>query len=180
MDSKSSNKTNVPRAELFLFRHGEKAFMISQDPVLTERGQTQAQNLATSVKKQFLPKPKQVLSSPKKRAVLTFTPLSETCHLKLNISDLLIERKLDETTAQFDLRMKDLASELTKNTLANSVVYAVTHSDVIEKVLSYAPFLNEDSEPPRHLIALGSCYYLNFEIDQNGFWIFKAHGGGFI
>jgi broad specificity phosphatase PhoE len=169
----------LPPSELFIFRHGEKQFSMSQNPALTERGQKQAQNLAKAVKEQFMPLPKILLSSPKRRAVLTFTPLSDLSS-NLNISDLLNEQKHSESSIDFDQRIKQLIQELTKNTVTHSVVYAVTHSDVIEKIINFAPYLNEISEPPRHLISLGSCYYIHFEIDKNGFWIFKAHGGGFI
>jgi phosphohistidine phosphatase SixA len=153
------------RGKVFIFRHGEKENIGSQNPPLSARGQKQAQNLVQMVLDKKLPAPNMLLASPSMRTRQTFFHLSET--LKVSITDKpeLIERKNSENAEQFSKRV-----QLTLNWISSQntfPVFLVTHFDWIEEAMTFIPSdtdLNQDSYR-----SWRPLQFMGFEI-EDGIW----------
>lgn len=123
--------------EIVLFRHAKKATN-SADPDLSQEGLKQAQSLVAIVKKNSLPLPQQLLSSPRRRAQQTLMQLQEEFQIPLVLEPALDERSPHETRMAFKSRInhflfKDLPSK------SKECVFLCTHLDWFEIFAEISP-----------------------------------------
>lgn len=127
--------------EFVLFRHAQKASW-TQDPDLSKEGHEQAQQLIRWVQDKKLPTPQRLLSSPRKRAQQTFTPLQEALSVPLIIESSLDERLHSETGKIFEARVRQFLTTTLFEQNAETL-YLVTHMDWLE-VFSWAAPITVD------------------------------------
>lgn len=139
--------------KVVIFRHATRSPSSLGDPSLNEEGKKQAQLIASSVfPSGSLPLPTQIISSPKRRAMETFLPLSYSAHLPLTVNQGLDERGHHESLKTFTLRIKHFLSQLEtldQSSLPSSppsCIYVCSHLDWIEEFLMLIPSDLSDTE----------------------------------
>jgi len=122
--------------KMILFRHAEKTSDGTSNPKLSPRGREQAEKLSEEVSAKKLPKPQVLLVSPRSRAQETFAVLSQKSGVALKVTDLLDERKPEESSADFRRRVQELLVLIQMDYQDNDCVYLCTHFDWIEEFLT--------------------------------------------
>lgn len=120
---------------LIIFRHAEKAFE-AYNPDLTPHGHQQAKKIAQLVAEKTLPQPTLIYSSPKKRALSTFHPLSELTGIATVPFPALDERMWTENLEQFHKRIDHFFNEIEKLRATDEVIYACSHFDWVEEFMT--------------------------------------------
>lgn len=153
--------------EIVIFRHAQKASWAA-DPDLSSEGLRQAREIVHLVQKGTLPKPELLLSSPRRRAQQTLTPVQEHFQIPLLLRPALNERESSENAKRFEDRIKIfLHQELPQE--RSTCIFLCTHLDWLE-VFSWAAPLNEDigqeifGMPPAHF------YHIELETDPSSPW----------
>ena len=99
--------------QVILLRHATRNTHELGDPPLNVVGLTQAQALVEKLKPNGpLPVPTVILSSPKKRARETLTPLSQSTGLAIVVDERIDERHQNESLKVFETRVQDLLASL--------------------------------------------------------------------
>lgn len=121
--------------QIFIFRHGEKQNTFDHDPDLTPRGLIQAQNLAKKVELKQLPQPDLIFASPKIRAQRSFQYLSKSTQVKIQTSELLLERAGTESRNEFRRRVLGFLQKVAES--PGNCAFVCTHYDwALETMLS--------------------------------------------
>ncbi len=160
--------------EFVLFRHAQKSSW-TNDPDLSEEGHRQALLIVELVYQQLLPRPTQLLSSPKKRAQQTLIPTQEELQIPLIIEPTLDERSTLETGRDFETRIKTFVQHALPKK-PHSCLFMCTHLDWLE-VFSWAAPLSTDISsdilhvPPAHY------YHFALSNDENSPWKLIKKGG---
>ncbi|MCX7977859.1 MAG: histidine phosphatase family protein [Bdellovibrionaceae bacterium] len=155
--------------KLVVLRHAAKGVFPLLDPELTPEGLRQAAELAARTKKSLLPVPTQLLSSPRRRARQTLTPLAEMWGLSVKDSLLLYDRQNDERADAFRLRIRQFIQQMSELD-ERTVVYCCSHMDWLDE---FTALMDCD----RDLSDFGpwrTCQYLIFE-HQNS-WFYRGQG----
>lgn len=161
--------------KLVLLRHATRSPYESGDAQLTTFGLSQAEKLATMIAPQGpLPQPTHLISSPKKRALQTLSPLSQATGLSLAIDPRLDERKNIETLEEFEARIdavfRDCSAKDTSD--REACIYLCTHLDWLESALSIFSSDLSDIDAAR---GFSPCEYLVFKV-EGGMCYSKARG----
>jgi broad specificity phosphatase PhoE len=155
-----------------LFRHAQKGILPFEDPELSLKGFEQSGNLVDLIKNKSLPVPTFLFVSPKRRTSQTFYPISKHHSLTPHISDLLDQRKNDESSLQFRGRIQTFLNELELRTSAE-VIYACTHYDWLEDAMA---LIHCDRDLNTFEFShWAPTQYLIFEIENN-IWKFIGKG----
>lgn len=159
--------------EIFVFRHAEKDYSAEADPPLSIRGLKQAEKLAKAVEEGQIPRPQKLWSSPKRRALQSFLPLSELLGLEITVDPMLDQRIYSESGRDFGQRVRSFIDQ--KLTLQNEFpLFICTHSDWIENLGWAAPLKGNLNIGQ---LILTSGHYLKFELDDKGLWRYLSRGG---
>lgn len=156
--------------KLILLRHATRstgASFADADPPLNTIGRAQAEDFAgfPDQPQKKLPRPTQLITSPKLRAVETLAPLARALNLKAAVLTELDERQNDESSEAFQTRVKR-AFELIKNrSAATDTIYVCSHLDFIEAAVAYWP---TDLSTQQMGAAWSPLDYQVFEHDQKG------------
>lgn len=123
---------------LGLFRHAEKQDDWSGDPALTAHGLLQAQRIQHWVQLKKLPPPERILTSPRKRAQSTLTPLAQAQGISVQVTAALDERQNHESQLMFRQRIENFLADLMK-IHSSQKIFLCTHYDWIEEFLNCFP-----------------------------------------
>jgi phosphohistidine phosphatase SixA len=127
-----------------VFRHAEKQSEWGHDPSLSLKGEKQSHHLKEWIRDGKIPAPTRLASSPKTRALLTFSPLNRALGIKLEKLDALNERQPEENLDSFKQRVRQVIAEFSVK--SEDVIFLCTHLDWIEEFLSAVPSDTEFSE----------------------------------
>jgi broad specificity phosphatase PhoE len=155
-----------------LFRHAQKGITPFEDPELSLKGFEQSGGLVDLIKNKSLPAPTFLFISPRRRTSQTFYPISKHYSLTPQVSDLLDQRKNEESSLQFRQRVQTFLKELE---LRNSedTVFACTHYDWLEEAMS---LIHCDRDLSTFEFShWAPTQYVIFEIENN-FWKFSGKG----
>ncbi len=119
-----------------LFRHAHKGSSPYDDPELSKQGQEQAASLVHLINRAEIPKPNQLLVSPRRRTSQTFYPVSREFNLQSKIQKALDQRNSNESHAEFRERVSQFLMQADQLESAGSVVYVCTHYDWIEEAMT--------------------------------------------
>lgn len=159
--------------KLVLFRHATRSPYDGGDSVLSAKGRAQAEGIVGQISPQGpLPAPTRLLVSPKRRARETFTPLSNTLHIGLEVETRLDERSQVETGGEFRERIESLFSDLEVLVSPNSCVWLCTHLDWIEAAMVT---MNHDLNDLEASVGWSAAEYKVFRL-EDGIWKSKAKG----
>lgn len=114
---------------LILMRHGARE---TYGDKLSLEGLRQANALVDAVEKGQIPRPEQILSSPKVRTQSTVQPIATKASLKVRIDENLNERERTESGAEFDARVKAWLVQYTNKTSGPWPILACSHVDWLE------------------------------------------------
>lgn len=141
------------------FRHATRSVQGLGDAQLNAAGLRQAEELASGLSPQGpLPHPTHLMCSPKKRARQTLAPLSARTQLPLIIDERLDERRQNESTREFEDRVRSLTEEILspetktfleeKNTTkgCDPCVFLCSHLDWLETAMALVPSDMSDAE----------------------------------
>lgn len=157
--------------KLVLLRHAARSAQSLGDSPLNEIGRRQAEDLTHFISPHGpLPTPTLLLTSPKRRARETLTPLSGSLSLQLQIDERLDERHTSESMKDFDSRVRELLEEITPLEERKGCVYLCSHLDWLESAIVHLP--SDISE----LEASLPWPVASFRVFrwQDGLWIFKG------
>ncbi len=127
--------------QLILLRHATRASSFDSDAALSTLGHAQAASApllfeagaeVPSDLDKVPAKPDQVFSSPKLRARQTVMPLVQALGISNQIDDRLDERKNDESSVEFEERIRSFLRFIDGST---QTILACTHMDWLEAVL---------------------------------------------
>lgn len=154
--------------KVVLLRHAARPTHDPGDCSLTTYGLAQAEALARAIAPQGdLPIPTQLLASPKKRAQQTLTPLAQFTQLRLEIEHRLDERRQNETSKEFDLRISTLITELSHPPARpDGCVYLCSHFDWLQTAIILLPSSSSPADLDRNW---ANCEFLVFRINE-GLW----------
>lgn len=160
--------------EIVLFRHAQKGSW-TNDPELSEQGHRQALLIVELVHRELLPRPHQLLTSPKKRAQQTLIPLQEEFQIPLIIEPTLDERNSYETGREFEARIKSFVQEEIPQQ-QSSCLFMCTHLDWLEVFSWAAPLIVDISSD---ILDIPPAHYYHFELDkdQKNPWKLVKKGG---
>lgn len=120
---------------IVFLRHADKVLYGDEaDSPLSPRGEAQAQRLVELVRSRALPRPSQLISSPRSRTRATLLPLSEDCQVALEVRRELDQRWNFETQKEFSARVSGLLAELADG--PDEVIYLCSHADWLAEALS--------------------------------------------
>lgn len=159
--------------QLCLFRHAARNPLQPGDGGLSDHGLKQAAALPDLASTSGpLPRPTHLLCSPKRRARQTFAPLSGRFDIPLRIDVALDERGENEPMDAFLERLSAWVESLKTAFAPDDVVFACSHLDVWEEVMSLIPTDLAEWEIAR---GLAPAEFRLFEFD-GGFFTAKATG----
>jgi phosphohistidine phosphatase SixA len=175
--------------KLVLIRHATRNTHAAGDASLNPTGMTQADELLRLLKPQGpLPVPSHLVTSPKKRAKQTLTPLSVATHAQLLIDSRLDERKQNESMSDFTERVTEVLNHLSqrgeaptnpalenqsgKDSPREISIYLCTHLDWLELALN---LLDSDLSDFERATSFAPCEFKIFKWQSNS-WIYN--GGG--
>jgi broad specificity phosphatase PhoE len=155
-----------------LFRHAQKGITPFEDPELSLKGFEQSGNLVDLIKNKSLPVPTFLFISPRRRTSQTFYPISKHHSLTPQISDLLDQRKNEESSLQFRQRVHFFLNDL-ETREADEVIFACTHYDWLEEAMT---LINCDRDLNTFEFShWAPTQYVIFEIEKN-VWKFATKG----
>jgi broad specificity phosphatase PhoE len=155
---------------IVLFRHAEKDHATTANPPLSRRGLQQAEKLIELVGRETLPSPDLLFSSPKIRALQTFSALAAQKNLEIRQISELEERQSSETSGQFFNRVKTYLAWL-KTSQQN--IYLVTHLDWVEEALAIIPCDVDLTQEQYHVWL--PAQYMHFEVIDD-LWLLRRFG----
>jgi phosphohistidine phosphatase SixA len=120
-----------------LFRHAEKQTDGTQDPPLSFYGEQQALHLNRWVREGLIPRPDLLYTSPKRRAIQTFSPLARALNISIERFSELDERQSREDMTVFKKRISKFIEGHSPN--PERTVYFCSHLDWIEEFCHLAP-----------------------------------------
>ena len=107
-----------------LFRHAHKGNSPFDDPELSKQGYDQAANLLQLINENVIPKPSQLLVSPKRRTSQTFYAISKEFNIPKKIQNGLDQRGENETQAKFRHRISEFLKQVEQINQSEAVMYA--------------------------------------------------------
>lgn len=162
---------------IYFFRHGDResrrlvaSSVEGSEPDLTPSGHRQAECLHAWVQQGQLPRPSQLMASPRRRAQNTLKQLSEGLSLPVKPLPELDERTDAESARDFRDRVSEFLRQVQQQ---SGVLFVCSHYDWLEELLTLAPAdedLVVDGSP---LWAPGA--FLGFEITEE-IWHVKQKG----
>lgn len=155
--------------KITLLRHGNRDLTMSSDGGLNRAGNDLAAGLPSKIEPNGnLPKPTQLISSPKKRAQETLLPMSKALELPLLTEEDLDERRTNESSVEFRSRVKNYLELLPNKYKSSDVVCLCTHSDWLDDAMIVLP-----SDIPQPIAESGfACgEYRSFEF-KDGLWVY--------
>ncbi|MES2965518.1 MAG: phosphoglycerate mutase family protein [Bdellovibrionota bacterium] len=159
--------------KLVLLRHATRSPYDGGDSALSTKGLAQAEALVGQVSPQgSLPAPTRLISSPKRRAKQTLTPLSHALHVSLEIEERLDERRQVETGKEFQQRIDGLLEELSNESTHEACVWLCTHLDWLETAMIA---MTHDLSEIEASIGFNTAEYKVFRL-EDGIWKSKAKG----
>ena len=157
--------------KLVLLRHATRSPFEGGDCSLNQVGAQQAEDLLTHIAPQGrLPRPTRLISSPKRRAKETVKPLGASELIQPEIEPRLDERRQNETSREFEGRVRDYLNDITKG--HESCIYLCTHHDWLEAAILAMPHDLPELESSR---GFSTAEYRVFEVIE-GLFQFKAQG----
>lgn len=122
-----------------LVRHAQKDFQPIEDPVLNDKGFLQAEKLCDLVKKNNLPLPTELWCSDRIRTRQTLEKMAQEFNLKFQQRPELNLRDHFESGIDFRIRLQKLVSDISSGSRNSSIIFACTHFDVIEELMTLIP-----------------------------------------
>ena len=171
----STNKLCLSREthmKFVLFRHAQKGITPFEDPELSLKGFEQSAQLVELIKNKSLPVPTFLFISPKRRTSQTLYPISKNYNLTPQLSDLLDQRRNDESSLHFRQRVQSFLNDLeTRN--SQEVVFACTHYDWLEEAMT---LIHCDRDLNTFEFAhWAPTQFVVFQV-ENGIWKFVGKG----
>lgn len=142
------------------------------NPGLSKTGRAQALALREKVANGILPRPTQLLVSPKVRTQESFQDLASAYRIQVQILEDLLERKAQEPQKEFEQRiqrvlMSMLSTQGSSPVISHRVVFLCTHYDWLEDAGLFLDFPQNFSWHPMS--------YLGFEwVDES--WVNVTKG----
>jgi phosphohistidine phosphatase SixA len=155
---------------ILLFRHAEKVHAATANPPLSQRGLHQAEKIADMISQGLIPAPELLFSSPKIRALQTFSAISKQFNIEIRQVAELDERQSSETSGQFFTRVKSYLAWLRS---ISQNAYVVTHLDWVEEALTLIPCDVDLQQEQYHV--WGPAQFMHFE-KQDDLWGLRRFG----
>lgn len=130
-----AKSSKLKPVKIVLLRHGSRNYGIGDGP-LNEDGLQEAKHLASEG---ALMDVRKILSSPKRRAQMTVTPLSEKLQLAVELAPWLDQRHSHENPREFRSRVQAGLLKLEELARSFSVVLACSHSDWLALAIELIP-----------------------------------------
>lgn len=122
--------------KLVIFRHAEKQSIASSDPDLSSRGFSQAHQIADQVRNKKISTPHVILASPRRRTTQTLQKVADDQKIKIQVKDLLDQRKSNESSTDFRKRIQEFLITLHLDYPTPKTIFICTHIDWIEEFMS--------------------------------------------
>ena len=154
---------------VILLRHASRNTHDLGDPPLNVTGLAQAQALVESLNTNArIPRPTQIISSPKKRARETLAPIAKSLEISVVIDDRLDERHQNESQKVFEARVHDLLASL--DSRETSCILICSHFDWLETAfVSLTNLIDYGSESSGISFDWATAEYKVFEF-HDGKW----------
>jgi broad specificity phosphatase PhoE len=151
--------------QVFLLRHGTRNHTMGDVP-LNSQGLLEAKRLASELRWQRLDA---ILSSPKKRAMMTVQPLAEKLNLPLLTFKDLDQMHAGEGEGQFIARVRHFLDRVQNQEFGQNILIC-SHSDWLSLAISQIP--TDAFELTHHLFHCGEV--IGFSI-EDGVWKHLHH-----
>ncbi len=162
--------------DIILFRHAQKGLTPFDDPHLSPKGFKQAENIASLIEQEKLPRPTAIWVSEKIRTLQTLDKVSQLLTIKPEIKPELNLREDFETPNSFYLKVQNLIQALTLssyNDCASKCLFLCTHYDWVEQAMRCIP--SDTDLTSFEFSHWGPAHYVHFRIEK-GLWKVRRKG----
>lgn len=162
--------------DIILFRHAQKGLTPFEDPHLSPEGFRQAENIASLIEQNKLPKPTEIWVSEKIRTAQTLQKVSDLVKVELSIRPQLNLRSEFETQSSFTQKVHKEIQQLAvtiENDSDSKSLFICTHYDWVEEAMRFIP--SNTDLTTFEFSHWGPAHYVHFSI-ENGTWIVRRKG----